>query len=91
MAANEPEPVYVVCIRGVFFLPDSIVASLSHSVRNGFVYLREDADTMTISATKITDGHRRQLVSRFRAPMFRDARQLAIVDLKESVRVMSVD
>lgn len=88
MSGNEP--FYVVCHNGVFILPEKIVQSLSGLVTNGFVYLRQDDDTMTISACRITDGRRRLLTARFRAPMFRHARQLAIVDLKESVRIMAV-
>lgn len=89
MSSNEPQ--YVVCHNGVFLLPDGVVQSLSSLVTNGFVYLREDEDTLTISTTKVTDGRRRLLQNRFRAPMFRDATKLAIVDLKESIRVMAVE
>jgi hypothetical protein len=93
MSPHHPdnEPQYVVCHNGVFLLPDGVVHSLSLLVTNGFVYLREDEDTLTISTTKVTDGRRRLLQSRFRAPMFRDATKLAIVDLKESIRVMAVE
>ena len=85
------EPQYVVCHNGVFLLPDGVVAALSSLVTNGFVYLREDEDTLTISTVRLTDGRRRLLQNRFRAPMFRDATMLAIVDLKESIRVMAVE
>ncbi|HEX6159999.1 MAG TPA: hypothetical protein VF111_07520 [Thermoanaerobaculia bacterium] len=88
MSGNEP--FYVVCHNGVFILPERIVNALSHFVPNGFVYLRQDVDTLTISTTRITDGRRRQLTGRFRAPMFRHARQLAIVDLNDSVQIMAV-
>ena len=84
------EPLYVVCHNGVFSLPDAIYRSLASLVRNNFVYLRQDEDGLTISTTRLTDGHRRLLNTRFRSPMFRSARQLAIVDLKESIRVMAV-
>ena len=87
---NDSEPLYVVCHNGVFLLPDSVVKSLSSLVTNGFVYLRQDEDVLTISTTRVTDGRRRVLQNRFRAPMFRDATMLAIVDLKESIRVMAV-
>lgn len=89
MLANEP--LYVVCSRGVFFLPDAIFDSLSDWSRNGFVYMRQDEDMLTISATKIAEGHRRQLLMRYRAPMFRDARRLAIVNLNDSLRIMAVE
>ena len=85
------EPLYVVCHNGVFLLPDQVVHSLSTLVTNGFVYTREDQDVLTISTTRVTDGRRRVLQNRFRAPMFRDATKLAIVDLKESIRVMAVE
>jgi hypothetical protein len=85
------EPLYVVCHNGVFVLPDEVVKSLSSLVTNGFVYLRQDEDVLTISTTRVTDGRRRVLQNRYRAPMFRDATKLAIVDLKESIRVMAVE
>lgn len=89
MPSNEPQ--FVVCHNGVFILPDEVVKSLSTLVSNGFVYLREDEDMLTISTTRLADGRRRVLQNRFRAPMFRDATKLAIVDLKESIRVMAVE
>jgi hypothetical protein len=89
MPSNEPQ--FVVCHNGVFILPDDVVRSLEALVTNGFVYLREDEDTLTISTTRLADGRRRVLQSRFRAPMFRDATKLAIVDLKESIRVMAIE
>jgi len=88
MDANEP--LYVVCRNGVFVIPDGIYRSLSAVVSNGFVYLREDPDVLTISARPITDGRRRLLNSRFRALMFRNSTRLAIVNLKESIRVMAI-
>ncbi len=88
MDANET--LYVVCRNGVFVLPEAVFAALSSFVTNGFVYLREDEDVLTISTTRLTDGRRRVLQPRFRAPMFREATKLAIVDLKESIRVMAV-
>lgn len=85
------EPMYVVCHNGVFLLPDEVVTALSSLVTNGFVYTRQDEDVLTISTTKVAEGRRRVLQSRFRAPMFRDATKLAIVDLNESIRVMAVE
>lgn len=84
------EPFYVVCHNGVFVLPEAIYKSLASFARNDFVYLREDEDALLISTTPVTDGRRRVLHMRFRTPMFRTARQLAIVDLKEAIRVMPV-
>jgi hypothetical protein len=81
---------YVACHGGVFLLPDEVYRSLAAQVTNGFVYLRQDDEVLTISTTRITDGRRRVLNSRFRAPMFREAKTLAIVDYRESVRVMAV-
>ena len=88
MDANHEQ--YVVCRNGVFLLPDDVYQSLAALVTNGFVYFRQDDEVLTISATRITDGRRRLLNSRFRAPMFRSAKKLAIVNYKESVRVMAV-
>lgn len=85
------EPLYVVCHNGVFLLPDEVVQALAQLVTNGFVYLRQDEDVLTISTTRLAEGRRRVLQHRFRAPMFRDATKLAIVDLKESIRVMAVE
>ena len=87
---NENEPQYVLCRNGVFLLPDAVVRSLGSHVRNGFVYLRQDDDALTISTSRIAEGQRRVLQARFRVAMFRDARKLAIVDLNESIRVMPV-
>jgi hypothetical protein len=89
MDANEP--FYVVCRNGVFRLPERIFRSLATLVPNGFIYLRQDTDSMTISTSRLTDGHRRVLNVRFRAPMFRNATRLAIVDLKESIQIMAVN
>ena len=88
---QSSEPQFVVCHNGVFILPDDVVKALEALVTNGFVYLREDEDMLTISTTRLADGRRRVLQSRFRAPMFRDATKLAIVDLRESIRVMAVE
>lgn len=82
---------YVVCHNGVFILPEAVFKSLAAGVRNGFVYVRQDEDVLTISTTRITDGRRRVLNTRFRAPMFREATKLAIVDLEESIRLMAVE
>jgi hypothetical protein len=84
-------PLYVYCQNGGFSLPDSVVQSLASQSPNGCVYLRQDEDVLTISATRIIGGHRRALNARFRAPMFRLATRLGIVDLHESVRVMGVE
>ena len=81
---------YVVCHNGVFLLPDEVYECLAALVTNGFVYLRQDDEVLTISATRISDGRRRVLNSRFRAPMFREAKKLAIVNYRESVRVMAI-
>ncbi|HEX7154466.1 MAG TPA: hypothetical protein VF618_23470 [Thermoanaerobaculia bacterium] len=89
MASNEP--VYVVCSNGVFILPEAIYHSLAAHVPKGFVYLRQDDDIMTISATRMVEGQRRVLNARYRAPMFRDATKLAIVDLRESLQIMAVE
>ena len=85
------EESYVICHNGVFMLPEPIYKSLATHVTNGFVYLREDHDTLTISTTRLADGRRRVLNTRYRSPMFRNASRLAIVDLKESILVMAVE
>ena len=84
------EPFYIVCYNGVFILPDEIYKSLASFARNDFIYWREDEDGLLISTTPITDGRRRVLHTRIRSQMLRSARQVAIVDLKESIRVMPV-
>jgi len=89
MDANQLH--YVGCHKGVFVLPDAIVKTLSELVRNGFVYLREDDEVLTISTSRIVEGYRRALNGRFRAQMFRNARKLAIVNLRDSLRVMAVN
>jgi hypothetical protein len=88
MDANEP--LYVVCRNGTFILPDHIYRALEALVTNGFVYLRQDDDTLTISTTSVPGGHRRPLNARIRVQMFRNALRLGIVDLKQGVRVMAV-
>jgi hypothetical protein len=87
---NPTEPLYVVCHHGVFVIPDALFRSLSALVKNGFVYLRQDIDTLTISSTRIADGRRRVLNGRFRANMFREATRLAIVDLRGTIQVMAI-
>ena len=80
----------IVCHNGVFVLPDTIYKSLAAFARNDFVYLREDDDALLISTTPIADGRKRVLHMRLRAQMFRNARQLAIVDFHDAIRVMPV-
>ena len=89
MDANEP--LYVVCQNGVFTLPERVFRSLSAHAPRGFVYLRQDEDTLTISSSRIADGRRRVLNARFRSPMFREATRLGIVDYRESIRVIAVE
>lgn len=89
MDANEP--LYVVCQNGVFLLPERILRSLSAQTVNGFVYFRQDEDVLTIATGRITDGRRRMLHQRMRAPMFREATRLAVLDLRDSIRVMGVE
>jgi hypothetical protein len=88
MDANHEH--YIVCHNGVFLLPDDVYASLAELVTNGFVYLRQDDEVLTISTTRIPDGHRRVLNLRYRVPMFRGAKKLAIVNYNDSVRVMVI-
>jgi hypothetical protein len=88
---DAKEPLYVVCQNGVFILPEHVLRMLSSQVTNGFVYLREDDDSLTISSTRITDGRRRVLNARFRSPMFREAVKLGIVDYRDSIRIMPVE
>lgn len=87
MDANEP--LYMPCRNGTFILPDSIFRALE-ALTNGFVYLRQDDDTLTISTTSLPGGHRRPLNARVRVQMFRNATRLGIVDLRESIRVMAI-
>ncbi len=88
---DAKDPLYVVCQNGVFILPDFVFRALSSQVTNGFVYLRQDEDSLTISTSRIADGRRRVLNARFRSPMFREAIKLGIVDYRDSVRVMAVE
>lgn len=81
---------YVSCHNGVFVLPDEVYRELAGQVTNGFLYLRQDDEVLTISTTRITDGRRRVLSSRFRAPMFRACRKLGIMNYRDSVRVIAV-
>ncbi|HEX7807892.1 MAG TPA: hypothetical protein VF608_04190 [Thermoanaerobaculia bacterium] len=87
---DAKEALYVVCRRGVFVLPEAIFESLSALVENGFFFVRQDDEVLTISTQKLVEGHRRAINARFKVPMFRDARKLAIVNLRDSVRVMVV-
>jgi Fe2+ or Zn2+ uptake regulation protein len=89
MDANEP--LYVVCRNGTFILPESVYRALEALVTNGFVYLRQDDDTLTISTTRLAGGHRRPLNARVRVQMFRTATRLGIVDLHDSIRVMAIN
>jgi hypothetical protein len=88
MDANES--LFVVCRNGTFILPQGVVRSLSAFMTNGFVYLRQDNDTLTISTTRLAGGHRRPLNARIRVPMFRAATKLGIVNLREAVLVMAI-
>jgi hypothetical protein len=88
MDANQQQ--YVICHQGSFVLPDEVYRWLEPMVTNGFVYLRQDHDALTISSTRLTDGYRRVFQPRFRSPMFRAARQLAIVNLQDSLLIMPV-
>ena len=88
---DAKEPLYVVCQNGVFILPERVVRMLSAQSPHGFVYLRQDEDSLTISPTWIAEGRRRVLNGRFRSPMFREAIKLGIVDYHDSIRVMPVE
>lgn len=88
MDANEQ--VFVGCRDGLFFIPEALLSSLSALVQDGFVYLRQDSDTMMISTTRIAGGQRRVLSGRFRANMFLHATELAIVDLRGTLQIMAV-
>jgi hypothetical protein len=88
MDANEP--LYVVCRNGTFILPESVYRALEALVTNGFVYLRQDEETLTISTTRLVGGHRRPLNARIRVPMFRAASKLGVIDLHDGVRIMAV-
>jgi alpha-amylase/alpha-mannosidase (GH57 family) len=88
MDANHEH--YIGCHNGVFLLPENAYRTLADLVTNGFVYLRQDEEVLTISTSRIVGGHRRQLNSRYRVSMFREARKLAIVNYNDSLRVMVV-
>lgn len=82
---------YIDCNKGFFILPDDIFASLTEQATKGFVYVREDEDALTIAATRLTDGRKRSLVNHYKSPMFHNATRLAVIDLKDSLRVMAVE
>lgn len=88
---DAKEPLYVVCQNGVFILPERLFRALSEQTANGFVYTRQDDDSLTISTSRIADGHRRMLNARFRSPMFREATKLGIVDYRDSIRIIAVE
>jgi hypothetical protein len=88
---DAKEPLYVVCQNGVFILPEHVVRMLSAQAPHGFVYLREDEDSLTISTSRLAAGKRRVLNARFRSPMFREATKLGIVDYRDSLRIMPVE
>jgi len=88
---RAPEPIYAVCQNGVFNIPEELVASLEAYSPRRIVYLRNDEDSVTISTSVLTDGRRRQLTNHYRVPMFRGVTRVAIIDLKESLRVMPVE
>ncbi len=88
MDANQSH--YVICRNGVFVLPEYVCKGLHALITNGFVYMRQDDEVLTISTTRIEGGRRRVLSGRFRAPMFRGAKKLAIVNYIDSLRVMAV-
>ena len=87
---DAKEPLYVVCQNGVFTLPDHLFRTLS-ARSNGFVYVRQDEDALTISTTRIADGRRRVLNARLRWPTLREATKLGVVDLNESIRLIAVE
>ena len=87
---DAKESLYMVCRNGVFILPEHVCKALHSLITNGFVYLRQDDEVLTISTTRIEGGRRRILSGRFRASMFREAKKLAIVNYNDSLRVMAV-
>lgn len=80
----------MICRNGVFILPDNVCKALRALITNGFVYLRQDDEVLTIATMRIEGGRRRVLSGRFRAPMFLGAKKLAIVNYNDSLRVMAV-
>ena len=87
---DAKESLYMVCRNGVFILPEHVCNALHALITNGFVYMRQDDEVLTISTTRIEGGRRRVLSGRFRASMFREAKKLAIVNYNDSLRVMAV-
>jgi hypothetical protein len=85
------EPIFIPCQNGVFNIPEELVDSLAALSPRRIVYLRDDEDSMTIATVPLVDGRRRQLNSRYRSPMFRMATRLAVVDMKESLKIMAVE
>ncbi|MDQ3281325.1 MAG: hypothetical protein M3Q69_07915 [Acidobacteriota bacterium] len=87
---DAKEPLYVVCQNGVFTLPDHLFRTLS-ARSNGFVYLRQDEDSLTVSTTRLNGGQRRVLNARLRSPMFREAIKLGVVNLNDSIQLIAVE
>jgi hypothetical protein len=82
--------IYVACQNGLFVLPEKVLAALEVLAPRKIVYLRQDEDSLTISPERIADGRRRQLHAHYKVPMFRTATKLAIVDMRDSIRLMAV-
>lgn len=71
-------------------LPDDVFEAFAEQVPKRMVYLREDEDVLTIARERIPGGRPRQLAARYRSPMFRAAKLLAVVNYRESLRIMAV-
>jgi hypothetical protein len=84
------DAIYVACQNGLFVLPEKVLAALETLAPRKIVYLRQDEDSLTISPQRIPDGRRRELHAHYKVAMFRTATKLAIVDMKDSLRVMAV-
>jgi hypothetical protein len=84
------KPAIVPCANGVFEIPLPMFEQMRVAAAYGMVFVREDEDSMTISADELADGKRRQLHPHYRAHGFREATRLVIVPMPSMLKVMPV-
>ena len=70
-------------------MPENLFQALRAASPTGVIYQREDEDVVTFSSNRMTDGRRRKLHSAYRFLKFREATQLVIVDMKDSIQIMA--
>ena len=85
------EPLIIRCAGGTFTLQLPLDEALRAAAPNGLIYMREDEDMLTISATRVADARRRHLHPSYRLGIFRDVVKLAVIDMTENLRIMPVE